>query len=198
MLEGDVVLLHLAPNGIETLLPTVYFGVNSGIRGIFPQLLDNPLDQVLPFRAQIFQPPLDRIARFIVQFDKGEIFQIIAKTLHSDTLGQGCIYLHRLRGDAFALFWVFYEMKGTHIVQPVGQLDQQHADIVRHCQQKLSEILSLLGPIRLQLDLRQLGDPVDKRRDLAPEDFFNLLFGGNGIFNRVMKKRSYDRRCIQF
>ena len=37
-------------------------------------------------------------------------------------------------------------MQRAHIVQPVGKLHQQHANIIRHREQKLAEIFCLLGP----------------------------------------------------
>ena len=55
----------------------------------------------------------------------------------------------------------------------------------------------MLGPVGLQLNLRELGDAIDKRCDLAPEYLLDLLFRGDSIFNCVVEKCCYDRRRIQ-
>jgi hypothetical protein len=42
-------------------------------------------------------------------------------------------------------------------MQPIRELDQQHADILAHGKDKFAEILSLFGAFRLQFKPRQLG-----------------------------------------
>ncbi len=49
----------------------------------------------------------------------------------------------------------------AHVVQPVGELDQDHPDVLGHRQQQLAEILGLGSLGRGQLQLRQLGDAID-------------------------------------
>src|SRR3546814_3522655 len=48
--------------------------------------------------------------------------------------------VHRLAGDAAALLLILDEVQRAHIVQPVGQLHQQHPDVVRHGEQELAQI----------------------------------------------------------
>src|SRR3546814_14377939 len=46
--------------------------------------------------------------------------------VHADPLGKRGVDVHRLAGDAAALFLILDEMEGPHIVQPVGELHKQH------------------------------------------------------------------------
>src|SRR3546814_9758019 len=95
--------------------------------------------------------------------------------VHADPLGKRGVDVHRLAGDAAALFLILDEMEGPHIVQPVGELHQQHPDIARHGEQELPEILRRALALALRLDLRQLGDAVDQPRDILAEELVDLL-----------------------
>ena len=62
-----------------------------------------------------------------------------------------------------------HEMQRAHVVQPVGELDQQHADVAAHRQHELAEILRLLGAVGLQFEPGQLGDAIDQAGDFLAE-----------------------------
>ena len=57
----------------------------------------------------------------------------------------------------------------AHVVQAVGQLDQHDANVVRHRDDHLAEILGLLFLAALERDLRDLGHAVNQLRDLGAE-----------------------------
>ena len=84
--------------------------------------------------------------------------------VHADALGERRVDLHRLAGDALAPLGIAHEMQRAHVVQAIGELDQQHADVAADRQDELAEILRLLGAVRLQLQPGELGDAVDQRR----------------------------------
>ena len=81
------------------------------------------------------------------------------------------------------------KMQRAHIVQPVGELDQQHANIFRHRQDQLAEIFRLLGLVGLQFDARQFGDAVDQPRDVRAEQFLDVFQRGQRVLDRVMQQR---------
>ena len=93
-------------------------------------------------------------------------------------------------------------MQRSHIVQPVSQLDQQHANIVRHGEQEFAQIfcglLSLgLGGDFFLLDLAQLGHAIDQPRDIGAEQPFNLFGRGQRVFQRVVEQGGNDRVLIE-
>ena len=77
-------------------------------------------------------------------------------------------------------------------MQAVGELDQQHADVVRHREHQLAEILGLLGALGEELELGELGDAVDQARDLGAEFVLDVRDGGGGVLDRVVQKRGRD------
>jgi hypothetical protein len=69
-------------------------------------------------------------------------------------------------------------LQRAHVVQPVGQLDQDDARVLRHREQQLAVVLDLLLGVRPELHPRDLGDAVHHRGDLVAE-------GGAHVLERV-------------
>ena len=67
-------------------------------------------------------------------------------------------------------------LERAHVVQAVGELDQQDADILGHGEQQLAQIFGLGGFLGDQVEARDLGQPVDQRGDLVAEFFLDLAW----------------------
>ena len=87
-------------------------------------------------------------------------------------------------------------MKGSHVVQPVGQLNQQHPDVFGHGEDEFTEVLRLLGLIGLELDPRQLGHPVDQARHFLAKGFPDFLQRRVRVLDGVMQEGGDDGRRI--
>ena len=88
-------------------------------------------------------------------------------------------------------------LKRAHVVQPVGELHQQHANVVGDRQHQLAEILRLLGALREQFQLRQLGHAVDEVGDLLAEIGLDVVVGGERVLDRVVQQRGDDGRHVE-
>ena len=97
---------------------------------------------------------------------EGEILKFLAHLLHAHAPGQRGVDLERLLGDALALVRR-HEVQRAHVVQPVGELDQQHAHVRRDGEEQLAEVLALRGALGDEVEALDLGQAVDKRADLA-------------------------------
>ena len=139
----------------------------------------------------------DGVARLRVQLGEGQVFQLLAHVLHADAPRQRGIDVHRLLGDAAALVGLFDIAQRAHVVQPVGQLDQKHADVAGDGQHEFAEILRLLGALGKDFQLGQFGDAIDQIGDLVSEFFLDVFVGYQRVFNRVMKQRGDDGGHIQ-
>jgi hypothetical protein len=82
-------------------------------------------------------------------------------------------------------------------VQAIGELDQEHADVVGDRQQQLAQVLGLLCFARDQLQPFQLGEPLDQRADLVTEDVVDLGARRLGILDGVMQQGSYDGGVVE-
>ena len=106
------------------------------------------------------------------------------------------IDVERLLGDAAARRGR-HEFQRAHVVQAIGELDQENADVVGDRQQQLAQVFRLLGLARHQLQPLQLGEPLDQRADLVPEHVVDFGAGGLGILDGVVQQGSHDGGVVE-
>ena len=82
-------------------------------------------------------------------------------------------------------------------MQAVGQLDEDHADVVDHGQEHLAHVLRLALLARGEIDLADLGDALDDVRHLLAEFLLDLLDGDRGVFHRVVQQAGGDGDRVQ-
>ena len=88
-------------------------------------------------------------------------------------------------------------MQRAHVVQPVGQLDQQHAQVLAHGEQELAQVLRRALVLGHLLDLGELGDAVDQPRDLGPEMLLDILDRRERVLDRVVQQRGDDGFLVE-
>ena len=76
----------------------------------------------------------------------------------------------------------------AHVVQAVGQLDHDDADILHHGQQHLAEALGLAVLGGEEIQLGELGDAVDAAGHLVAELLAHLLDGDAGVLHHVVQQ----------
>jgi len=116
---------------------------------------------------------------------KSQVLELGGEAVAADRARQRRIDFQRLAGYALALFRR-HILQGAHIVQAVGQLDQQDTDVLRHRENKFAQVLGLLGVFRLQFKSRQLGDAFDQGGDLFAEQVGDFLACRRRILDRVV------------
>ena len=109
----------------------------------------------------------------------------------------GRVDVDRFLRDAPALLRLLDKAQRAHVVQAVGELHQQHADIVRHRQHQLAEVFRLLGALAEEFELRQLRHAIDKAGDLLAEVLPDIFERDERIFDRVVQQRGDDRRRVE-
>ena len=95
-----------------------------------------------------------------VEGGEGEVLELPAHLLHPEAVRQGRIDVEGLLGGA-ALLPLGHHGQGPHVVQPVGQLDQQDPPVLRHGDEHLADRRRLLRFLRVELQAVELGHPVD-------------------------------------
>jgi hypothetical protein len=106
-----------------------------------------------------------------------ELLQLPAHPVHAQALRDRGVDLQRLARDAPALVRAHHP-EGAHVVQPVGQLDQDHPDVLGDREHHLAEVLGLGLGLGLELQVRQLGDAIHQVGDLGPELAADALLAG--------------------
>ena len=94
-------------------------------------------------------------------------------------------------------FWLGQRLESAHVVQAVGELYQDDANVVRHRQQHLADVLGLVLLLAAEADAAQLGHPFDQTRDISAELLLHLLQCQFGVFNRVVQQRRHDGRRVE-
>ena len=108
-----------------------------------------------------------------------------------------CIDLQRLFGDLLLAFRG-KSFQGAHVVQPVGEFDDDHADVVHHRQHHLADVLRLALFLGSEIDLADLGDAFHDVRHLRAELALNVLDGDDGVFHRIMQQPGGDVADLRF
>ena len=79
-------------------------------------------------------------------------------------------------------------LERAHVVQAIGELDEDDADVVHHRQQHLAEVLRLTLFARRERDGAELGDALDDVGDLRSEELGNPLGGGQRVLDDVVQQ----------
>jgi hypothetical protein len=168
LLERHVLALHLAPDRIGRFLAAGDGGAEAALGQLAGQLAGDARDDVAALVAQKAEPRGDARARIGVKLGERPGLRAGPSSGACRSARRAARRCPSSRARSAALFGVFDEPQRLHVVQPVGELDQQHADVFRHRQHQLAEVFRLLRLVRLQFEARQLGDAVDEPRDLGP------------------------------
>ena len=196
LLERKAFGFHLAEHGPGLLLAAFHIGLDVIL---FKQLAEVFLDPVQKTRipvGKVRKPFGDGFPGIGVDLAESQFLQFLAHVLHAHAPCQRRINIHRLFGDAHALGFG-HVVDGAHVVQSVGQLDQQHPHILGHRQQELAQVLGLRGFLRDQIKLFQLGQAFDQRANVLAENRINLCTGGGCVFDGVVQKGGDHRGFIQ-
>ena len=153
-------------------------------------------DQQLVAVGERIEPRRHHLVGFRIEFAERQIVELLAHRMHAHAAGERRIDFQRLLGGAPARLGR-HVVERAHIVQAVGELDQQHAHVVGDRQQKLAQIFRLLCFLGDQIELLELGQPFDQRADVVSEQAVDLGAGGRGILNGVMQQRRGDRRVVE-
>jgi hypothetical protein len=116
--------------------------------------------------------------------------------VHAHPSGERRVDVEGFLGDAFARVRR-HVVERAHIVQPIGELDQQYPHVVGDRQQELAQILRLLGFLGDEVELLELGQALDQRADIRAEHLVDLGAGGGGVLDGVVQERRRDGRVVE-
>ena len=83
-------------------------------------------------------------------------------------------------------------LEGAHVVEAVGQLDEDDAYVGDHGEEHLADVFGLAVFAIGELDLVDFGDALDDVGDLVAKGGFDLLVGGGGVFDGIVEEAGGD------
>ncbi len=162
-------------------------------------LLDNGLDlrqKGFALLALGFDGVLDLVISDGVNVLEGKVLELAADLAHAQPVRDGGVNLLRLAGDLdLPLGRKVFE--GAHVVQAVGQLDHDHANVVHHGQHHLADALGLGLFAGSELDFADLGDALDDVRNLLAEFVADVVDRDRSVFDGVVEQAGGNCRGVQ-
>ena len=187
LLEFQVLGPHLPVDAVEVLRPAA----DPPRQPVGGQLFGDDRADFLNVLLPLFFFPGDGVGELLVflrvEVSQGEVFQFRLDAVDSQPAGDRGVDIQGLLGN-FDLVFLRQILEGAHVVEPVGQLDDDDADVLGHGQEHLPEVLGLLLLVGGQGHLADLGKTVHQRGDLRTEEVADLLRSGESIFHRVVEE----------
>ena len=194
--EGQRFGLHLLVDAIQVFLASAHFGLDV----VFVQTLADRFQYLAYHFAPIAACHLERFRQHRVavriQILETEVFQLLIQRVQAQTIGDGRIDVHRFAGDALALFFG-NGIERAHIVQAIGEFDQNDAHISRHRHQHLAEVFRLRVRQRVELELVQFAQAIHQFGHGLAELLGDLFDADVGVFRHVMQQSSGDGLRVQ-
>ncbi len=130
LLKADVPLGHFLPDRKGMLLASGDPGIEAIVGKIELQSKTDPVDQIAALFGQLVQAARNRGIGIGLQLPERERLHLGHHLVHSDPLGERGIDIHRLACDSAPLLLGRDVMENPHVVEPVGELHEQHPDVV--------------------------------------------------------------------
>src|SRR5580658_8230854 len=168
LVHRNVLALQFLVDAVEPLDPAFHARLDAG----FLQLLrDGDLhlgEESLALLAAGVDGFFHLLETYGIEKAEAEIFEFAANLAHAQAVSDGRINFQRLFGDlVLAIRLQVFER--AHVVQAVGQLDQNHTDVVDHGQHHLAQVFGLLLLARGEVNFADLGDAFDDVGNLLAE-----------------------------
>ena len=131
-----------------------------------------------------------------MQGGEGQVLELPLDVLDAEAVGQRGVDVEGLLGAAL-LLPLGHGRDGLHVVEPVGQLDQQDPGVLGHGDQHLAHGGGLLGLAGVEADPVQLGDPVDDGGHVGAELGLDLGQPEAGVLDRVVEQGGRDGDVVE-
>ena len=164
-----------------------YLSLQSILRHRLLDDFDDLLDVLLPILIPLGDPYPQRLVHVGLEMLQTQILQFILDPPDAEPVRKRSINFQRFLGNFLPLV-LAQVLQRAHVVQPVGEFDEDDTNIVRHRQHHLSEILSLSFLIVTKRNLADLRDTPDEMDDLRAELPFKFFRSGQCIFQGIVEQ----------
>ena len=194
--DVDALTAQLLPDRVHRLHAAVHVAGDLVVAELPGDRLLHPVDEL----ARQGDPLADRALQLLrlarMEVVEGEVFELALQAPHAEAVGDRRVDLHRLLGDGNALL-LGQELQRAHVVEPVGQLDQDDAEVADHGQEHLAKRLGLLLFLRDVGVTGDLGDAVDELGDVVAEHLLQRLLRGERVLEDVVEQPDGDGGLVE-
>ena len=187
ILIRTIALLHLLVDRPQVLRPARDVNVgNARVREPFLERLAHLRDQLLPLATLCRHQFREGFVRVRLEMLERQIFELPADLRHTEAVSQRRVEVTRFLRNA-SLFLGFEIVESAHVVQSIGQLDEDDAGILGNRQQQLSIVLNLSLLTGRERQICNLREAIDDLRDLGSKLARDILDGDGGVLNDVVE-----------
>ena len=186
---------HLFVDGVEVLRAPGHQPAHPDLPQARLHLVDHALQVDLALGLALGHHLLDLLVGLGVQRLERQVLELGADRLHAEAVGERGVDLQRLRGDVLP-FGGRQRGERAHVVEAVGELDDEDPQVLGHRHDHLAEVLGPLLLLGAELDLVELGEPVDDEGHLRAEGTLDVLELDVGVLDGVVQQGTDDGRRI--
>ena len=135
---------------------------------------------------------LEFLIRLRIDVAEGQILQFAPHLAHPQPVRKRRVDFHGFPGNRLAPVGRKVPER-SHVVETVCKLDHDDADVVRHGEEHLTEILSLLRLLGRELDLADLGHTIDDVSDFRSKKLFDTVERNQRVLDNIVQKSDADR-----
>ena len=195
--EGQVLLAHLAVDGEQRLLAAEHLHLQLVMREAFFDVALDAVDDVAPIAARLLHRFRQCRMAPRPQVLERQLLQLAVGLVQAEPVRDRRVDVERFARDAGALVGG-HRLHRAHVVQPVGELDEDHAHVARHREQHFAKRLGLRLFAGRELQLVQLREAVDEVGGRRTEALDQLGLGHAAVFHRVVHQRRHDGLRVEF
>ena len=126
-----------------------------------------------------------------------QVFEFAANLAHAEAVRDGCVDVQRFARNLL-LPLGRKMLERAHVMQTIGQLDEDDANVVHHGEHHFAQVFGLLLFLGGEVDFADFGDALDDVRDLLAEFLANVDDRHRGVFDGVMQQAGGDGDGIHF
>ena len=187
---------HLLVDRVQVLRATLHLCLHTQLLELGSRLARDLLDQGGALAAPCVDEAHDLAVGAGVQGLEGQVLELPLDLLHAEAMRERRVDLERLGGDA-PLLRLGEHTQRAHVVEAVGELDEQHADVAGHRDDHLANVLGLLLLAGVELETVELRESVDDTRHLGAELLLDVVERDLGVFDGVVQQRRLERRRVE-
>ncbi len=183
---------HLLVDGVDVLRPSGDLdGHDADVLELAIEERSRVGDHGVAVGAALVDELLDLGVAAGMERGEGEVLEFRLERVDTEAVRERCVDLEGLARllDALVLAHV---AERAHVVQPVGELHHEDAEITRHRDDELAVVLGLVLLLALEVDLRELGDTVHQCGDVRTEQGLHLVEAGLRVLHGVVHQSGLD------
>src|SRR4051794_38976856 len=196
LVELAALLRHLRVDRVEVLRAPEDLGVDAERLELAREVLARRRDVVLALLALLVDQALDLLVLARVQGGEGEVLELPLHRVDAQPVGDRRVDLEGLL-RLLDLLLLAHRADRAHVVQAIGELDEDDPDVRGHRDHHLAVVLGLRLVAARERDAGELRDAVDERRDLVAEAAADLVERGARVLDRVVQQRRAQRLGVE-